>query len=90
MESIVKHTIKIKCYSGIKCTSQSQQRNLCNLQKRDRFNKVYVSDGEPGTFCDMEYIEDTHDFDECALPDFFPPDAGKFSLITKVMNMLRK
>ena len=34
MTSSVEHTIKIKCYSGIKCTSQSQQRNPRNLQKR--------------------------------------------------------
>ena len=46
MVSSVQHTIKIKCYSGIKYTSHSQQMNLRNLQKKDRLNKVYNSDGE--------------------------------------------
>ena len=45
LASSVQHSIKIKCYSSIKCSSQSQQRNLCNLQKKeDRFNKVYDID----------------------------------------------
>ena len=34
MVSGVQHNIKIKCYSGIKCTSHYQQRNLRNLQKK--------------------------------------------------------
>ena len=38
----------------------------------------------------MEYIEDTQYFDEYALPHVVPPDAGKNSLIMKVMNMLQK
>ena len=38
----------------------------------------------------MEYLEYTQDFDEYSLPDVFPPDAGKFSLIMKVINMLWK
>ena len=47
MVSNLQHNIKIKCYSGIKCTSKSQQTNLRNLQnKEDRLNKVYDSDGE--------------------------------------------
>ena len=87
----VQHTIKIKDYSGIKCTSQSQQRNLRILQKKeDRFNKVYDSDGEPVPFYDMEYIEDAQYFDDYALPDVSPPDDGNFSLMTKIMNLLRK
>ena len=86
----VQHTIKMKCYSSIKCASQSQQRNLRKLQKKDCFNKVYDSDGEPGLFCDMEDLEDTQYFDEYALPDDSPPDAGSFSLIMKVMKLLRK
>ena len=90
MLSRVKHTIKIKCYPGIKCASQSQQRNLCKLQKKDFLNKVYNSDGEPGPFCYMEDLEDTQDFDEYALFYVFPPDSGKISLIIKVMNLLRK
>ena len=49
MVSGVQHTIKIKFYSGIKCTSQYQQRNLRHLQKKeDRFTKVYDSGEEPG------------------------------------------
>ena len=40
MELSVQHTIKIKCYSCIKYTSQSQQSNLRN-KKKDMFNKVY-------------------------------------------------
>ena len=68
----VQHNIKIKCYSGIKFSSQSQKRNLYKLQKRVvRFNKVYDSYGEPVPFCDMEDIEDTQYFDEYTLPDFF-------------------
>ena len=71
MTSRVQHTIKIKWYSGIKCSYKSQQRNLRNLQKKeDRFNKVYDSDGGPGSFCDMEDLEDTQYFDEYDLPDF--------------------
>ena len=38
----------------------------------------------------MEDLEDTQYFDEYTLPDVFPSDAGKFSLIMKVMNLLRK
>ena len=38
----------------------------------------------------MEDLEDTQDFDEYALHNVFTPDAGKNSLIMKVMNMLRK
>ena len=34
MDPNVQHTIQIKCYSGIKCNSQYQQRNLCYLQKK--------------------------------------------------------
>ena len=91
MSSIIQHTIKIKFYSGIKCTSRYQQRNLRNLRKKeDRLNKVYDSDGEPGPFCDMEDLQGTQDFYEYALNDVLPPDAGKKSLIMKVINMLRK
>ena len=46
MVSSVHHTIKIEFYSIIKCNSHSQRMNLCNLQKKDRLNKVYDSDGE--------------------------------------------
>ena len=47
MVSSVQHTIKIKCYSGIKCTSQSQQINLIYLKKKeDGLNNIYDSDGE--------------------------------------------
>ena len=43
----VQHTIKIKRFSGIKCTSQYQQMNFRHLQKKDdMLNKVYDSDGE--------------------------------------------
>ena len=31
------------------------------------FNKIYDSGGEPGSFCDMEDIEDTKDFYEYKL-----------------------
>ena len=77
MVSRVQYTIKIKFYSGIKFTYQSQQRNLNKLKKQDSFNKIYNGDGEPGTFCDMEDIADTQYFDEYALPDFFLLDTGK-------------
>ena len=42
-----------------------------------RMYMVYNSDGEPGTFCDMEDLEDTQDFYEYALTGVFNPDAGK-------------
>ena len=58
--------------------------------KQDRLNKVYDSDGEPVIFCYMEDIEDTQYFYEYSLPDVFTPDAGFFSLVMKVMNLLRK
>ena len=38
----------------------------------------------------MEYLEDTQDFYEYALPDVFTPDARKFSMVSKVINMLRE
>ena len=38
----------------------------------------------------MEDLEDTQYFHEYALPDVFAPDAGTFSMVTKVMNMLRE
>ena len=63
--------------SGIKFTYQYQQINLPNLKnKQDTLNKFYDSYGEPGTFCDMEDIEDTQDFYEYSLPDVFNPDSG--------------
>ena len=62
--------------------------NLCNLQKKEyRLNKVYDSDWESGTFCDMEDLEDNQDFYEYALPDVFTPDARKISMVIKVMNI---
>ena len=65
--------------------------NLRDLQKKeDRLNKVYDSDGGPGPFFDMEDLEDTQYFYEYALPDVFTTDAGKFSMVMKVMNMLRE
>ena len=54
------------------------------------FNKIYDSGGEPGSFCDMEDLEDTQDFYEYALPDFVSLVLAKFSLVMKVMNMLQK
>ena len=89
MASRVQHITKIKCYSGIKCASQFQQKNLRNFFK-DRFNNVYNINGEPGHFYDIEDLEDNEYFDEYALFDVSPPDAGKISLIMKVMNLLRK
>ena len=68
MTSRVQHTIQIKCDSSIKCTSLSQQRSPPNFFKKDSFNKVYDSDGEPGPLCDTEYLEDTQYFDYYALP----------------------
>ena len=51
---------------------------------------VNASDGESGTFCDMEDLEDTADFDEYNLLVFPPLMLATFSLIMKVMNLLRK
>ena len=45
---------------------------------------------EPVSLCDIEDLEDTPDFDEYALPDVFPFDAGKNYPVMKVMNMLPK
>ena len=50
---------------------------LVNDKKEDRFNKVYGSDGEPGSFCDMEDHEDTKYFHDYTLPNVFPPDDGR-------------
>ena len=44
----------------------------------------------PGPFCDMEDIEDIQDFYEYTIPDIFTPDTGKFSMLMKVMNLLRE
>ena len=38
----------------------------------------------------MEDLEDIQDFYEYALPDVFNPDAGKFYMVMKVMNLLRE
>ena len=38
----------------------------------------------------MEDLEDTQYFYEYALPDVFTPDAGKFSMVVKVMNLFRE
>ena len=43
-----------------------------------------------GPFCDTEDLEDPQDFYENALPDFFNPDAGNISVVTKVRNMLQE
>ena len=59
--------------NAIKETTKIQQSNLRKLPKKDvRLNTFYDSDGEPGPFCDMKYLEDTQYFDEYALPDIFP------------------
>ena len=77
MSQTVRHIIKVKCPSSIKCASSYQQRNLHNLQKiKDSFDEGYYSDGEPGPFFDMEYLEDTQYFDQDALHDVFPLGAG--------------
>ena len=69
---------KRKCSSIIERTSQYQQSNLHHLQKtQDSFNEGYDTDGEPGPLCDVEDIEDNQDFDQDALPDIFPLDAGE-------------
>ena len=60
------------------CLSVSTKEPSQFTKKEDRFNKVYNSDGEPGTFYDMKDIEYTQDFDEYALPYVLPPDAGIF------------
>ena len=36
----------------------------------------------------MEDLEDTQDIYEYALPDILNPDAGKLSMVMKVMNLL--
>ena len=59
-------------------------------KKEDIFNKIYDSDREPGTLFDTENIEDTQYFDEYNLPDVSPLMLEFFSLIMKVMNLLRK
>ena len=38
----------------------------------------------------MEHLRDTQYCDKYALPDFYVLDAGRNSLMTKVMNLLRK
>ena len=53
-------------------TISLNKRIFVNYKRKDRFNKVYDSEGEPGFFCDMKDLEDTQDFDEYLLPDFFP------------------
>ena len=40
----------------------------------------------PGTFFDIEDLEDTQDFFEYALPDIFTPNASKISMVMKLMN----
>ena len=75
---IVWHTTKVKDYSIIKFTYQSQQRNLHNLRKiKGGFDEGYDSDGEPGPLCDMEYLEYTQYFDEVALPYVVTLDTGE-------------
>ena len=87
----VRHTIQEKGSSSIKCTSQSQQSDLQNLQKiKDTLDEGYDSDGEPGHFCDMEDLEDNQYFVDSALPDVFPLDTGDFFLTMKIINMMRK
>ena len=58
--------------------------------KKDRFKKVYESNGELVPFFDMEHLRDTQYCDKYALPDFYVLDSGRNSLMTKVMNLLRK
>ena len=45
MAHSVQHTMKGKGPSSIKFTSRYKQKNLHNLQKKDRFDEGYDSDG---------------------------------------------
>ena len=88
MVSSVQHTIKIKFYSGIKCTSQSQQMNLCKFKKKGRLNKVYDSYGETGPFCDMEDLEILKFYMSTLYLISLPLMLAKISMVMKVMNLL--
>ena len=74
----MQHTIKIKFNPLINVPLSLNKEILINYKKEDRFNRDYGSDGEPGPFCDMEYIEDTQYSDDYALPKVLPPSAGFF------------
>ena len=64
MLQIIRHTIKVKGSSSIKCTPQSQQMNLHHSKKiKYRSNKGYNNNVQPGPLCDVKDLGDTQDFD---------------------------
>ena len=91
MVSRVQHTIKIKCYSGIKCVSQYQQRNLCKLQKKRigsiRFTIVM---GNQDISWIWEILKILNIFITNLYLMLSPLMLENIYLIMKVMNMLRK
>ena len=91
MASRVQHTIKIKCYSGIKCAPQSQQRNPRKLQKNRigsiRFTMVMGNQDLPVIWNILKILKI---FMSRLYLMFPPPDAGISFLIMKVMNLLRE
>ena len=90
MALIVQHTVKNKFTPILNVSISINEGTFLIYKKEDRFNKVYDSDGRPGILCDMEDLEDTQYFDDYYLPDVPPTNAGKFSLVTKVINLLWK
>ena len=59
-------------------------------KNEDRLNKFYDIDGEPGPFCDMEDLEDTQYFMSTLYLKFLPLMLENFSMVIKVMNLLRE
>ena len=67
----------------------TKESSKLTKRRKGVFNNVFNSDGELGTLCDMEDLEDKY-LMSTLYPMVFPSDAGNFSLIMKVMNPLRK
>ena len=91
MAFIVQHTIKIKCYSGIKCDPQYQQRNFHKLQKKRigsiRFRIVI---GNQDLYLICKILNILNILISTLYLMFSPLILAKFSLIMKVMNLLQK
>ena len=72
-------------HSTIKFTSQYQQSNLHNIHKtQDRFDEGHDSYGIPGSFCDVEYLDNTQYFDEVDIPSIIPLCACENSSVDEV------
>ena len=82
---------KIKCYSGIECASQHQQRNLCKLQKK-KIGSIWftIVMGNQDLSIILKILKILNNLVVMIYLVFYPLTLANIDLILKLMNMLRK